>query len=192
MDTIWWVVIAVAVAVILLAVVAQAYMHTRRRSGLRDQFGPEYERAVGETGSRRKAEKDLAERERAREELDIRPLTEAARERHLEDWQRAESRFVDDPELAAREADSVVRSVLQERGYPSDYDEQAAAVSVDHPHVVERYRHGHQMVHGNGASGDERTENLRKAMVDFRAVFEQLVEDVEPAEDPEPAPAAGR
>ena len=53
---------------------------------------------------------------------------------------------------------------------------QAAAVSVDHPHVVERYRHGHQMVHGNGASGDDRTENLRKAMVDFRAVFEQLVE----------------
>jgi hypothetical protein len=194
MDTIWWVLIAVAIAVVLLAVAVPAYMRTRRRAGLREQFGPEYDRTVGDTGSRRKAERELAERERAHEELDIRPLTEAARERHLEDWQRAERRFVDDPELAAREADSVVRSVLQERGYPSDYDEQAAAVSVDHPRVVERYRHGHQMVHGNGASGDARTENLRKAMVDFRAVFEQLVEDVEPpgerVDEAEPSPAA--
>ena len=194
MDTIWWVVIAVAIAVVIIAVAAQAYLSSRRRMGLRDQFGPEYDRTVGESGSRRKAEQELAERERARDELDIRPLTEAARERHLQDWQRAEGRFVDDPELAAREADSIVRSVLEERGYPSGYDEQAAAVSVDHPRVVERYRHGHQMVHGNGASGDERTENLRKAMVDFRAVFEQLVEDVEPSEDRvdevEPSPAA--
>jgi hypothetical protein len=192
MDTIWWVVIAVAVAVVILAVAARAYMGSRRRSGLREHYGPEYERTVGEAGSRRKAERELTERERAREELEIRPLTEAERARHLQDWQRAESRFVDDPELAAREADSIVRDVLQERGYPSEYDEQAAAVSVDHPRVVERYRHGHQMVHGNGASGDERTENLRKAMVDFRAVFEQLVEDAETSEDVEQAPATGR
>ncbi len=95
----------------------------------------------------------------------------------MDDWQRAEQRFVDDPELAAREADSIVRSVLDEKGYPDDdFDARSAAVSVDHPNVVARYRHGHEMVHGDGADGAERTENLRKAMVDFRAVFEQLVE----------------
>ena len=180
MDTIWWVVIAVAVAVALVAIAAQMYARSRRRSGLREQFGPEYDRTVGSAGSRRKAERELSEREKAHERLDIRPLSEDARARLSDDWQRAESRFMDDPELAAREADRVVRDVLDERGYPNDFDEQAAAVSVDHPHVAQRYRHGHEMVHGNGATGDERTENLRKAMVDFRAVFHELVEETEP------------
>ena len=105
---------------------------------------------------------------------------------------------MDDPELAAREADRIVRDVLEERGYPSDdFDTQAAAVSVDHPKAVQRYRHGHEMVHGNGASGDERTENLRKAMVDFRAVFDELVEvasptPAEPVESHEPAAVRAR
>jgi hypothetical protein len=68
-------------------------------------------------------------------------------------------------------------AVLDEHGKPNDYsDTPVAAVSVDHPSVVDRYRHGHQMVHGNGAEGQERTENLRKAMVDFRTVFERVVE----------------
>ena len=189
MDTIWWVVIA-AVAIVLVAIAAQAYAKSRRRSGLQEQFGPEYDRTVGSTGSRRKAEQELAERERARESLDIRPLSEDARARFSEDWQRAESRFMDDPELAAREADRVVKDVLNERGYPDDdFDKQAAAVSVDHPHVVDRYRHGHQMVHGDGASGDERTENLRQAMVDFRAVFNELVEESAPERETAPEPA---
>ncbi|HEX4745408.1 MAG TPA: hypothetical protein VFU99_00880 [Gaiellaceae bacterium] len=186
MDTIWWVVIA-AVAIVLVAIAAQAYARSRRRSGLREQFGPEYDRTVGATGSERKAERELAERERQYASLDIRPLSEDARARFSGDWQRAESHFVDDPELAAREADRVVRDVLDARGYPSDdFDRQAAAVSVDHPHVVDRYRHGHEMVHGDGASGDERTENLRQAMVDFRAVFHELVEEVEREPEPEP------
>lgn len=191
MDTTWWIVIALAV-VAVLALAAWAVSRSRQRTALRDQFGPEYDRTVDTVGSRRKAERELVEREKAHEELDIRPLSEAARSRYLEDWQRAEQQFVDDPELAARQGDRIVRSVLEERGYPNDdFDAQAAAVSVDHPQVVERYRHGHDMVHGNGAAGDERTENLRKAMVDFRAVFEELVEDVErPAEVEEPATRA--
>ena len=194
MDTIWWVIIAAVVAFVVVALVAQAYMRSRRRAVLRDQFGPEYDRAVGSAGSHRAAERELSEREKARDELDIRPLSEDARARFTDDWQRAEGRFMDDPELAAREADRVVRDVLEERGYPrDDFDEQAKAVSVDYPKVVQRYRHGHEMVHGNGVSGSERTENLRKAMVDFRAVFDELVEvdepdmRVEPAESPEPA-----
>jgi hypothetical protein len=183
MDTTWWIVIAVVAALVVLALLAWAYTQSRRRSGLKDQFGPEYDRTVSSVGSRRKAERELADRERTHEDLDIQPLSEAARTRYMDDWQRAEQRFVDDPELAAREADRIVRSVLQEQGYPDeDFDAQAAAVSVDHPKVVDRYRHGHEMVHGNGAKGQERTENLRKAMVDFRTVFERLVE-----RDPEAA-----
>jgi hypothetical protein len=177
MDTIWWIVIAAAVALVILALAAWGYAQSRRRAALRGQFGPEYDRTVSEAGSRRKAESELAERERAHASLDIQPLSEDARSRYTEDWQRAEQHFVDDPELAAREADRIVRDVLGERGYPKDdFDKQAAAVSVDHPSVVDRYRHGHDMVHGNGASAEQRTENLRKAMVDFRAVFVELVE----------------
>ena len=177
MDTTWWIVIAVVAAIVVLALLAWAIVQSRRRSALRDQFGPEYDRTVSSAGSRREAERELADRERTHDELDLRPLSEAARTRYMDDWQRAEQRFVDDPELAARDADRIVRSVLREQGYPDDdFDTQAAAVSVDHPTVVERYRHGHDMVHGNGAQGDERTENLRKAMVDFRTVFERVVE----------------
>ncbi len=177
MDTTWWIVIAVVAALVVLALLAWGYTRSRRSAGLKDQFGPEYDRTVSSVGSRREAERELAERERTREDLDIQPLSEAARARFTEDWQRAEQRFVDDPELAAREADRIVRSVLEEQGYPDeDFESQAAAVSVDHPKVVDRYRHGHEMVHGNGAEGEQRTENLRKAMVDFRSVFERLVE----------------
>ena len=155
-------------------------------AALRDQFGPEYDRTVSSAGSRRTAERELAEREQRHESLDIRPLSEAARERYTDDWQRAEQHFVDDPELAAREADRIVRNVLDDRGYPNDdFDAQAAAISVDHPSAVQRYRHGHEMVHGKRPAAEERTENLRKAMVDFRAVFEQLVE-----RGPEPEPSA--
>ena len=177
MDAVLWIVIGVVAVLVIAAFVAWSYTQSRRRVALRDQFGPEYDRTVDSAGSRRQAERELAEREKAHESLDIRPLSEAARDRYVDDWQRAERRFVDDPELAAREADRIVRGVLDDRGYPNDdFDTQAAAVSVDHPNVVARYRHGHEMLHGNGANGEERTENLRKAMVDFRAVFEQLVE----------------
>jgi hypothetical protein len=187
MDTVWWVVIVVAVALVILAIAAWSYSQSRRRAVLRDQFGPEYDRTVGSAGSRRKAERELEERERTHESLELRELSEDARARYTEDWQRAERRFVDDPELAAREADRIVRDVLDERGYPrGDFDEQANAVSVDHPHAVQRYRHGHEMVHGNGASGEQRTENLRQAMVDFREVFEALV-GARPGTETEPA-----
>jgi hypothetical protein len=182
MNTIWWVVIAAA-AIVVLALVVRALAQSRRRAGLRDHYGPEYDRTVGSVGSRRKAERELTEREKTHETLDIRPLSEAARDRYSDDWQRAEKRFVDDPELAAREADSIVKSVLQERGYPSDdFDAQAAAISVDHPQLVQRYRHGHEMVHANGSDTEQRTENLRLAMMDFRTVVEELLEpEREPA-----------
>jgi hypothetical protein len=176
MDTMWWIVIVIAAGLVVLALLAWGYSRSRQRDALREQFGPEYDRTVGSAGSRRKGERELAEREKAHEELVLQPLSPAARTRYAEDWQQAERRFVDDPELAAREADRIVKSVLVDQGYPDDdFDTQAAAVSVDHPQVVARYRHGHELVHGNGASGQERTENLRKAMIDFRTVFERIV-----------------
>jgi hypothetical protein len=178
MDTTDWVILAIVVGVLAVAAIAaMTYTRSRRTTALRDRFGPEYDRTVGQAESRRDAERELRAREDQFGELDLRPISEASRARFTQDWDHAERLFVDDPELAAREADRIVRSVLDERGYPDDdLETRSAAVSLEHPRVVQRYRHGHDMVRGNGATGAERTENLRKAMVDFRAVFIEIVE----------------
>ena len=173
-----WITLALVVGAALLLVVGLVAATTkrRRRAHLQERFGPEYDRAVSSSG-RRDAEERLSAVEREHADLDIRPLTAAARERYLEDWRQAEARFVDDPREAARSAERVVGRVLADRGYPTEADAEAQAVhvAVDHPDVVERYRHGHAMLESENS--DQDTENLRKAMIDFRSVFEELVTD---------------
>lgn len=176
METWEWIVIAAiaAAAVLLVVGIAVAIRRKRRRGHLQGRFGPEYERTVSSEG-RRDAERRLSDVEKEHEELEIRPLTSAARDRYLDEWRQTEARFVSDPEDAARSAERVVQRVLVDRGYPTDLDteQQAAHVAADHPEVVERYRHGHAMLQAR--DGDRETENLRKAMIDFRMVFEELV-----------------
>lgn len=178
METWEWITLAIVVGAALLLVfgLAAVAIKRRRRAHLQDRFGSEYDRAVSEAG-RRNAEQRLGDLDREHEQLDIRPLSESARERFLEDWRHAEARFVDDPKDATRSAERVVERVLADRGYPTDADTeaQAAHVAVDHPEVVERYRHGHAML--ESVNGGQDTENLRKAMIDFRSVFEELVTD---------------
>lgn len=175
MDTWEWMVLAIIAVAVVVALLAIWAWSGRRRSHLRDQFGPEYDRAVS-GGRRRDAERRLSEVESEHEELEIRPLSTAARERYLEEWRNVEARFVTDPEDAARDAERVVHRALEERGYPADRDTErrAAHLAVDHPDIVERYRHGRSML--DEVDGAESTENLRKAMLDFRAVFEEVVE----------------
>jgi hypothetical protein len=183
MSTNEW--IAVGVAVVILVVVAlliaARVSTTRRRAHLREQFGPEYDRTVDAAGSRREAEDELAARERAHERLRLRSLSDAARGRFLEEWQGVQQRFVDDPDGAAAQAEGLVRRVMDERGYPADDDPDvlAGVVSVDHPEVVQRYREGRDALRGAPEGNAARTESLRRAMVDFRAVLETLL-DAEP------------
>ena len=171
MDTWVWIVI-VAAAAVLLVVLFWALRSRQQRGHLQDQFGTEYDRSVSSEG-RKDAEHRLSEVEREHEELDIRPLSTSARERYLEEWRQVEARFVNDPADATRSAGSVVERVLAERGYPTngDAEHRVAHVAVDHPDVAERYRHGRAMLE----SDESDTEHLRKAMVDFRTVFDQLV-----------------
>src|ERR1051326_1193213 len=138
-----WVVIAIVVVAVLAAVVWQAL--ARRRTGrLQQQFGPEYDRTLGKADSKRDAEAELQAREERRQELDIRPLSQAARDRYIQSWQSVQAQFVDDPRNAVATADSLIQSVMTERGYPvEDFDHRAADISVDHPQVVENYRNGH-------------------------------------------------
>jgi hypothetical protein len=174
-ETWEWIAIAVAAAVVVLVLVGlgSALMRRRRRSHLKDRFGPEYDRAVTTSGQR-DAEKRLAEVEHEHDDLRIRSLPSTTRTRYLEEWRQAELRFVSDPTDAVRAADRIVLRVLEERGYPSDgdLDTRTAHVAADYPEAVSRYRHAHDMV----SEADQSTESLRKAMVDLRVVFEELLE----------------
>lgn len=180
MSTNGWIVVGLAIVIvaIVVMVLAARVASSRRRAHLQDKFGPEYDRAVGEAGSRRKAEDELADRERRHSELELKPLSDAGRRRYLEEWQGVQQRFVDDPENAATQAEQLVGRVMTDRGYPVDKGRKASAeaVSVDHPDVVQRYRKGCDALEARSGDGEARTENLRKAMVDFRSVFETLLE----------------
>lgn len=174
LETWEWIVIGAAAAALVLLAVWLVSIR-RRRSNLRERFGPEYERAVSSSG-RGTAERRLSEVAHEHDELDIRPLPSAARDRYFDEWRQAEARFVADPRDAVRAAERVVVRLFEDRGYPveEDVEKRAALVAVDHPDVAERYRHGHAML--DNVDGDQSTENLRKAMIDFRAVFESLLE----------------
>jgi len=170
-----WIVIAVA-ALVILALGVWVVMSRQRRERLRGRFGPEYDRAVSEHGSRRGAEAELARREEQRERLDIVPLSPAARERYSESWRELQTRFVDEPSRSVTEADRLVTDVMRERGYPMDeFDQRVADVSVDHPEVVEHYRAAHS-IHLANEGGEASTEDLRQAVVHYRALFNELLD----------------
>ncbi|HZO50540.1 MAG TPA: hypothetical protein VFB26_10375 [Gaiellaceae bacterium] len=181
-----WVVVAVAAAVAVVAAAGAVLLQRRRaRSAhLRERFGPEYVRAVAEAPSRAAAEKELAERERRSGELDIRPLAPESRERFAQRWREVQQRFVDDPGGAVRDADRLVQAVMGERGYPTaDFEQRAADLSVANPELVASYRAAHE-TYERQLSGKATTEELRHAVVDYRAVFDGLL-----AAEQERAPA---
>jgi hypothetical protein len=171
MDTWVWIVLAVIVLA-AVALIAAATMRKRRSEQLREGFGPEYDRVVEDTGDRRAAERELSERRKRHEELDIVSLSDGVRARYAEEWRQVQARFVDEPEAAVRDADQLVQRVMSDRGYPvaDDFERRAADVSVDYPDVVENFRDGHRLA---GASD---TEALRQAMVHFRSLFAELLE----------------
>jgi hypothetical protein len=166
------------VVVLVIAVLAWLYVQKRRSTtaGLRQKFGPEYERAVQKHGSERKAEAKLANRQDRVEKLNIRDLDPVERERFSTQWESVQSRFVDSPRGAVAEADDLVSSLMKTRGYPvSDFDQRADDISVDHPRVVENYRSAHHIALQVGTNGAS-TEDLRTAMIHYRSLFEELVQ----------------
>jgi hypothetical protein len=169
-----WIVVALVILVVL-AVAAWTILRGRRRQRLRQRFGPEYDRTVAEAGKPRRAEAELEEREKRRAELDIRPLAPAARDRYSDSWRSVQERFVDEPSSAVADADRLVSEVMRDRGYPvDDFEQRAADVSVDHPHVVDHYRAAHAVYVKDTREGAG-TEELRQAFVHYRALFEDLL-----------------
>jgi hypothetical protein len=188
-----WAVILIAIGVVaVIALVGWAVWSKQRSARLREQFGPEYDRALTERGDRRRAESDLVSRRKRREQLEIRPLEASARRRYLERWREVQVRFVDTPGQAVQEADGLVTEVMRERGYPvEEFEERASIVSVDHPKIIHEYRaaHGISMANDNGRAS---TEDLREAMLHYRSLFDELleaeqVEQVEQVDEASPA-----
>lgn len=168
-------VVIIVVAVLVVAALAFFIYQQERSKRLKEKFGPEYDRAVGEAGSTHRAESRLHEREARVSKFHIRPLNEADRERFITRWTQVQSRFVDDPRGAVVEADQLIGEVMNLRGYPvSDFETSAADLSVDHPRVAENYRAGHALAERQ-ARGQASTEDLRQAMVHYRTLFDDLV-----------------
>jgi hypothetical protein len=171
-------IVLAAAVVLIIALVAWLYVRKRKSTtaGLRQKFGPEYDRAVLTHGSGRKAEAKLADREKRIEKLNIRDLDRLEHERFSKQWESVQSRFVDSPKGAVAEADDLVSSVMKARGYPvSDFDQRADDISVDHPRLVENYRSAHQIALRVGKD-QATTEELRTAMIHYRSLFEELVQ----------------
>ena len=183
-----WIVVAVVVVVAVL-IVAGIIGSRRRRSGhLKDRFGREYDRTLEATGSRSKAEADLEDREKRVEKLHIRALEPDERREFLDRWSDVQARFVDDPARAVAFADALLGDVMKARGYPvSDFDQRAGDISVDHPVVVEHYHKAHDIAVRHGR-GEASTEDLRQAMIHYRALFDNLVGAQAPAASAERAP----
>jgi hypothetical protein len=175
MATWVWIVIGVIVAIVVLGVVFSA-LRTRRSRSLQDQFGREYDRIVEKAGGRREAERELAERQKRHDELELKPLSEDARERYLQQWQVTQGRFVDDPTGAVSEADDLVQRVMRDRGYPvDDFEQRAADISVEHPELVEKYRTANGIARAS-ERGEASTEDLRHSVRHYRALFVELLE----------------
>jgi len=163
--------------VVVLAIIAVAAALITRRRRLRRQFGPEYERTVEGTGSRREAERELDARAKRHDSLDIKPLQSGVRDRYARDWTNVQEEFVDRPEDAVHDADSLVTSLMHERGYPTeDFDQQLKDLSVEHGHTLEHYREAHE-VNALSTRHQATTEQLRGAMVHYRALFDELLTD---------------
>jgi hypothetical protein len=170
--------IAIIVAVIVLIVGAIIVFVQRRRSEkLRSRFGPEYERSIAESGDRRRAEAQLEKRAERVEKFHLRPLTTDDRSRFTQQWDRVQAHFVDAPAGAVAEADQLLGDIMATCGYPmGDFEQRAADVSVDHPVVVQNYRAAHDIALRQ-AKGQATTEDLRRSMIHYRALFEDLVYD---------------
>jgi hypothetical protein len=167
----------VAIVIVVIVVAAVLFMLTaaNRRRRLRERFGPEYDRAVTERGSRREAEAELAERERHVRDLDIRPLSPSARNQYQSEWTAVQEQFVDAPQAAVTGAQTLVSAVMEDRGYPTQpYDQTLADLSVEHASTLDHFRAAHD-ISQNAAAGTATTEDLRQAMIHYRALFAELL-----------------
>jgi len=177
--------IAVILAIVAIAIAAWALLRVRRTDRLRTKFGPEYDHVIEREGNRSRAEAELLKRESRVKKFNLRPLSTEERARLSDAWTHDQSLFVDDPRKALIDADALVRETMSARGYPmSDFSTQMADVSVDHASVIENYRQAHQIAE-LCRTGRADTEDMRRGMIHYRALFEELLGTSAPDRQPE-------
>ncbi len=180
MDT--WVLVVVSAIFVFLAIASVLAWKSLRRSELQQRFGSEYDRTVDEADSRRDAERALRDREARHAMLELHPLTTTARQRYERDWMALQARFVDRPQVAVADADGMIANVMRDLGYPvDDFESNADLMSVEHADVVDRYREGHG-IYAKTVDGTATTEDLRQAVIAYRALFEELMRESAEAE----------
>ncbi|MEU7610353.1 hypothetical protein [Micromonospora sp. NPDC049204] len=169
------VIVIVLVVLVVVAVLAVAVRSLGRRRALRDRFGPEYDRVVEEQDSRSAAERELRDRERRHAELTLTPLSPESRARYSAAWEELQVRFIDSPGDTVDDADELVTRLIEERGYPTgDFSDQIAHLSVDHARTLTNYRDAHN-INLRNSEGEASTEELRQAIVHYRALFADLL-----------------
>jgi FtsZ-interacting cell division protein ZipA len=172
------IVIVVAIVVVLaIALVGYQVARQKRTARLREQYGPEYDRAVDQADSQREAESELRDRAKRHEKLELRNLDASERKDFEHRWSDVQGQFVDDPSSAVRNADQLVVEVMAARGYPvEDFDQRADDLSVSHPEVTQRYREARQIAQAN-EDGNADTEDLRQAVTSYRSLVLALLAD---------------
>jgi len=170
--------VALAAAAVLIGAAIATRRRTRlRHAELRQRFGPEYDQAVAQYGSAARADRALAARERRVGHLKLSELSDAERARFASHWTTIQGRFVDDPLGAVAAANSLINEVMRARGYPTeDFDQRLADLSVDHAGVVQHYRAA-RALSTSVANDPANTEELRQAVVHYRALFADLLEE---------------
>jgi hypothetical protein len=181
----WQIALIVIAAIVVAGAVAWIMNQRKRTEHLTERYGPEYQRTLETAGDKREAERELEQREERVKRYEIKTLSPEQRDRYLAKWKETQAAFVDDPSGAIARADTLVRDVMGERGYPmGDFEQRSADISVDHPHVVEEYRAAHAIAERHANDGVE-TEDLRQAMVHYRALFDDLLETDDAETEPE-------
>ena len=175
-DPMWiWIALGVVALLVVVGLISRGARKSRSET-LRAKFGNEYDHALSTHGNRKRAERDLLERAEQVKKYNIVPLQAADRERFRADWQKVETHFLERPTTAVVEADELVAEIMRRRGYPmGDFERHAADLSVTHPTVVDHYRAGHKVI--GDAPGTASTEDLRQAMLHYRALFDELIDD---------------
>jgi predicted nucleic acid-binding protein len=175
MSTETLVAIVIVVVAVALVVGVWQFLKSRRTAVLRNRFGPEYDHVLRSARTPAEAERELQERQARVEKFSIRPLSHEDAERFGAEWRKVQARFVDEPRTAVLDADRLIGEVMRSRGYPvDDPNRRLDDLSVDHAHVLNHYRAGREIV-ARHERGQATTEDLRQAMVHFRALFEELV-----------------
>ena len=176
-TTTMYVIIAVVLALVIVgAILAPVFVRRQRSKQFSHQFGTEYDHTVESMGTEKKAQKELVERQKHIDTLNIRPLTIPERDRYLAEWTAVQAKFVDQPGQATKEADRLIMEVMQLRDYPvSDFEQRAADISISYPELVSNYRAAREIALKNKQDLAS-TEDLRQAMILYHSLFGELLE----------------